>query len=1588
MRRILLFFAIALCPICSLAQTTGFPPFGSFDGGGFDAVNRQDLNANFAIPIVSIPGRGTGFSFSIVYDTLIWRNNGGPVATWYVVGDPSGVANWGWKTKSPIGAIYYTHSTIIRHTNCGTKSDPYIVDLQTDTWSNYSYTDPAGTPHQFTVSYTDAQNCSGGDTITGTTTGNASDGSGFFMNIGYADAPIVITRSGTKITSSSLKDTNGNFITQTVVSGSETDWTDTANHTALRIVTVGSNVEYHYLDTTGTDQKYTLKYQNFSIKTAFGCTGVTDYNLNGTMPQVSLPYELDIPNGQKYLFAYEPTPNSTGFYTGRLTQVTLPFGGTVQYTYPATPNNGVSCTDGSVLNLTRTISDGTTPSTWTYARTVSGSGYLTTVTAPLLPYDTASNVSQFYFNSSKQDYLDMYYQGSAITANLRRTISTNWAANGTPSSRTVQFEDNSQLSYAQTTFDSNGNILTLAEYGSTGSVIRTTNWTYLSSSAYTAANILDHVTRVTVTDNATGTVKSRTDIAYDESGYINYGTCHTSVPQHDDAGYSCTSTVRGNPTTVTTYSNAAVPSGSITHHSYYDNLGNLVKADLDCCQSETWSFSTLTNYSFPDSATRGSGSPQLTSSATYNTYTGLIATSTDENGQVTTYTYDSGKRLTNAHRPDNANLTWTYNDAIPPSQSSLTAGVPIQGTSVQKTTTTVDALGRPILQQLSDGTTTYSIVKTQYDPVSRPYMTSNPYTSSASYWTTTQFDALGRPTKVILPDNSQTTYGYTTSFVTATDAAGKARKSQADGLGRMASVWEPDPSNGNTLTLQTSNAYNVLNLLTSVTQGVQSRTYSYDDLGRVTSVKTPETNQIAVGYQYNNFGLVTQRTDARGVITTYGYDGINRLQSISYNVGSTGVPATSSVALTYGTSSAQNNNGRVITMTDGVGSENYSYDILGRVTQLQKIIGTTTYTNSYGYNLASELTSVTYPSSRVVQPNYDAIGRLCSVGASGSGCSSGTTYASSFAYNTALEVTGFNYGNGVAASFGYSADRLQLTSLSYVKGATTLLNLTYGYPAAGSNNGQISGITDNSGTQEAGRSVTYSYDALHRLTSATTTGSTNYPKWGLSWAYDRYGNRLNQTQTFGNPPTNSLSFANPGGAQTNRPDNMCFDANGDLMTETSVSPCPPSNPTYTYDAENRLVNYMGSSATYTYDGKGLRAKKVASGTTTVYIFSGSKVIAEYDNGAAPASPSREYIYSGRALLAKIESGATTYFHPDHLSNRVLTDSSGNSLGQRGHYPFGETWYESGTTTKLKFTTYERDSESTNDYALARNYINRFGRFPSTDSLSGSIADPQSLNRYTYGLNVPVSLTDPSGMRASGCLILENHDADKVEQPAGGYSDDDEADFANPPPQSGCGHSTPGGFPAGGGDPFEIIWEGFTDFDSDQSFSTNLGAVLSFIGSGVGDLSVGGDPSDPCDKVKSSDIKYGVKQNYLDENGNNIEQTAQQHITQGHIFPGEAGNTMYIMHGPLPPGISYKDALWQNVQAYNAVTFSMGQRSIDPGNGNLVFTLTFPVTYNPYAKLPAVIGVDLYTSPPTPLSTNVLILKPDCKTARTSFATTP
>lgn len=82
-------------------------------------------------------------------------------------------------------------------------------------------------------------------------------------------------------------------------------------------------------------------------------------------------------------------------------------------------------------------------------------------------------------------------------------------------------------------------------------------------------------------------------------------------------------------------------------------------------------------------------------------------------------------------------------------------------------------------------------------------------------------------------------------------------------------------------------------------------------------------------------------------------------------------------------------------------------------------------------------------------------------------------------------------------------------------------------------------------------------------------------------------------------------------------------------------------------------------------------------------------------------------------------------------------------------PFGEEVARASYGTdsvRQKFTSYERDGESEEDFAQARYYNYKLGRFNSVDPLmaSADIINPQTFNRYAYVGNNPVNITDPTG----------------------------------------------------------------------------------------------------------------------------------------------------------------------------------------------------------------------------------------------------
>ncbi len=113
-----------------------------------------------------------------------------------------------------------------------------------------------------------------------------------------------------------------------------------------------------------------------------------------------------------------------------------------------------------------------------------------------------------------------------------------------------------------------------------------------------------------------------------------------------------------------------------------------------------------------------------------------------------------------------------------------------------------------------------------------------------------------------------------------------------------------------------------------------------------------------------------------------------------------------------------------------------------------------------------------------------------------------------------------------------------------------------------------------------------------------------------------------------------------------------------------------------------------------------------------------------------------------------------YYHDDHLgSASVITDEHGALLEESTYYPFGalRTHYQVGSdTVAYGFDGKERDAESGLHYFEARYLSAVLGRFVSVDPLERSDS-PQSLNRYAYVNNRPISFDDPSGMKPRASL---------------------------------------------------------------------------------------------------------------------------------------------------------------------------------------------------------------------------------------------
>ncbi|MGH9948963.1 MAG: hypothetical protein ACRD6X_17465 [Pyrinomonadaceae bacterium] len=653
---------------------------------------------------------------------------------------------------------------------------------------------------------------------------------------------------------------------------------------------------------------------------------------------------------------------------------------------------------------------------------------------------------------------------------------------------------------------------------------------------------------------------------------------------------------------------------------------------------------------------------QLVTSVTYDFNTGLVKTATDENGQTATITYNPDNLR--VVRTDAANGAWAtteYNDAAFPYFVKQTGSLDAARSVSSWSYSNGRGQGFRSRSQTAGG---YLSSDVEFDIMGRPVKSYNPYTAASladerpsgiKFSEVVQRDGLGRTLQSRLPDDTVVAALYDGLVATATDQAGKQRRQLADALGRTIRVDEPD-AGGNLgavgSPVQPSfYEYDGNDNLTKVIQSdgtvTQERLFKYDSLSRLTHERQVEATatlndagvKIGAGgvwtgvYKYDNESLLTEGVDARGVKTSFTYDGLNRVSTVAYT-GETGYQ-TPNVTYTYDeTESGFYNNGRLTRVQTAADAaygtpetiQNYRYDNIGQVVKHIQSIGNQTYSLEYGYNLAGQLISEKYPSGKIVNMTVDDFGRLSTV------ADAQRTYLNGVSFNDRGLLSQINLGNGTNEQFSYN-DRFQMTSQSLLKGAEVLTKYDYGYGEvnlsdgsidATKNNGQLGRIESFIGANKQAQQR-FGYDELGRLKeSAEYRGDNGSLTYKQKFDFDRFGNLYrkaasNPTSGQANPlPFTPIEDADISKATNRFTAGTTYDEAGQVVNDAKFRDLG-----FAYDANGRQVKATKTSqpdAWTVYDALGNRVATKINDVWQFMIYDAfGKLVAEYGVSEPPAS---------------------------------------------------------------------------------------------------------------------------------------------------------------------------------------------------------------------------------------------------------------------------------------------------------------------------------------------------------------------------------
>lgn len=700
--------------------------------------------------------------------------------------------------------------------------------------------------------------------------------------------------------------------------------------------------------------------------------------------------------------------------------------------------------------------------------------------------------------------------------------------------------------------------------------------------------------------------------------------------------------------------------------STYDSFGDVltVKRALDSSEStfQTWSY-TYNSLGEVLTATDPLGNQTVN---TYDSKGNLLTTTTA--GNKTSFGYDTKGQLTSVTDPNRHGTTITYTPA------GLIAS--IKNAQNHTTQFQYDARGnRTAVIDANNQTTSYT-----YDPMNR--LVKITYPTSPVTFTRFAYDNRGRR-------------------ITATDQNNKVTQYAYDDADRL--VATTDANNG-----VTQYAYDNENNLLSITDAAQHQTtFHYDQNRRVDQTTFP--SGLFETYRYDADNNLISKTDRNGQTVSYVYDYLNRLSNKNY-------PDSTGISYAYDFAN------RLTQVSDPTGTYGFTYDGMNRPTNASatySFIPGRTFNVGYGYDAASNKTSMTDPQGAPTAYAYDAANRLTTI-----------TYPSRQSYNFTYDAlnrrTKLSRPNAVTTNYQYDNVSRLLSVLHQTtagKVTTTIDGATYQYDAAGNRTLR----TDN----RTNTTAAYSYDPLYELTTVVQGSTTTE-----GYTYDAVGNRLTSLSI------PSYTYNNSNELTATSSTTFTYDNNGNVLTETDGT----GTTLYQWDFENRLISVTlpgsGGSVSFRYDPMGRRIQKVSAAGTVNYVYDGASILEEVDNAGSVLA--RYTQGSGvDEPLAVTRSGVTSYYASDALGSITSLSSSSATLAATYSYDsFGNITSSTGTVANpFRFTGREYDPETGLYYYRARYFEPTTGRFLAEDLIGFT----GGINFYAYVHNNPVLRRDPFGL---------------------------------------------------------------------------------------------------------------------------------------------------------------------------------------------------------------------------------------------------